>query len=519
MRRARELVGSLAVYGSLLSVLVSASPASAADASSAPAGAHPTGAPFVAIQAPAGGRAIAIPDGWVACAATAGEWATEGDPHLLRPPPTELAIGHVAPLRVAPTSAGCAATAATIDLVATGRLAQIDAGSIALSVDEGRLDLRGKALRGIGVHWQQAERGGDDRCAQPETPAVAAAAERCSFAVARGLTADGSGVSLSWFPAGGRAVTPEVATFDVTGRRVPAAELELRPARFLLTSLVPANVSIDLVGDASRIQLTHPEAVASVDCGAASCELEGGAVVVRAVRNPGQTLAVRARLAPHVFFAKGDAVDPAPSFQVAVLPCAMTVASGDALRGVDDSNVVVKLDPRCAADAPSLRFTVGSQPARVLKIVNDAGAAFVLLRVGRLEGDELSVSALRGDTEASVVGVARARTRAAPQPRGKLELEHGGTIDFIPTNRSAVVRFASAEDHARLVLLPLDGVYDVLAESGATAIRGVQGAAGFVALHFAYRVERARAKGGERPLRDRRICGERQAPARGALVR
>ena len=71
-------------------------------------------------------------------------------------------------------------------------------------------------------------------------------------------------------------------------------------------------------------------------------------------------------------------------------------------------------------------------------------------------------------TDASVVGVARARTRAAPQPRATLELEHGGTIDFIPTNRSAIVRFASAEDHARLVLLPLDGVYDVQAEPGAT---------------------------------------------------
>ena len=56
----------------------------------------------------------------------------------------------------------------------------------------------------------------------------------------------------------------------------------------------------------------------------------------------------------------------------------MTVASGDALRGVDDSNIVVKLDPRCAAEAPSLRFAIGTQSARVLKTVTDGGAAFVL---------------------------------------------------------------------------------------------------------------------------------------------
>ncbi len=446
---------------------------------------------LVAIQAPAGGRAVTIPDGWVACAPAAGEWATESDPHLLRPPSNDLAIGHVAPMKVAPNASACAGSTTTVDLVATGKLPQIDPASIALGVDEGRLDLRGRALRGIGVHWQQAERGGDDRCAQPDagTGPNAATAERCSFAVARGLSADGSGVSLSWFPAGGRAAGADVATFDAAGRRVSPSELALHPARFLLTSLVPSNPSIDLVGDAARVTLTHPEAVASVDCGAANCEIEGGAIVVRAVRNPGQTLVVRARLAPHVFFAKGDAVDPAPSFQVAVLPCAMTVASGDALRGVDDSSVVVKLDSRCAADAASLRFAVGTQPARVLKIVTDGGAAFVQIRVGRLDGEELAVTASRGDVDGSVVGVARARTRGAPQPRASLQLEHGGKIDFIPTNRSAVVRFAGADDHARLALLPLDGVYEVLAAPGATAIRGVKGAAGFVALRFAYRVD------------------------------
>jgi hypothetical protein len=442
-----------------------------------------------AIQAPAGGRAVVVPDGWIACAATAGEWATESDPHLLRPPASEAAIGHVATMRIAASAGACATSTALVELVATGRFPQIDAASIALSVDEGRLDLRGRGLRGAGVHWQQAERSGDDRCTQPEPPTAGVPAERCSFGVARGLSADGSGVTLSWFPAGGRAAASDVATFDATGRRALPAELAVHPARFLLTTLVPSNVAIDLVGDSSRIPLAHPEAAASVDCGAANCELDSGAIVVRAVRNLGQALAVRVRLVPHVFFAKGDTIDPAPSFQVGVLPCAMTIASGDALRAVDDSSVVVKLDARCAAEAASLHFAVGSQTARVLEIVQDGGAAFVLLRVGRVEGDELAVTALRGDTEASVVGVARARTRAAPQPRASLELEHGGPIDFIPTNRKAIVRFASAEDHAHLALLPLEGVYEVLATPDATAVRGVKGAAGYVALHFAYRVE------------------------------
>ena len=379
-----------------------------------------------------------------------------------------------------------------MELVATARWPQIDAASVTLSVDDGRLDLRGHGLRGVGVHWDAGDRAGDDRCAQPDAQPGTAGLERCSFGVARGLPAETNAAPLHWFPAGGRATGPLVATFDATGRRAAPGELALRPARFLVSNLVPSNVAIDLVGDASRIPLAHPEAVASAECGAANCEVEGNAIVVRAVRNLGQSLSLRLRLAPHVFFAKGDAVDAAPSFQVGVLPCAMTIASGDALRGVDDSNVVVKLDARCAAEAPSLRFSVGAQgmqAARVLKIVTDGGAAFVALRVGRVEGDELAVTALRGDTEASVVGVARVRTRAAPQPRATIELEGGGPIDFIPTNRAAVVRFASAEDHARLVLQPIDGVYEVLAAPEATAIRGRKGAAGFIALHFAYRVE------------------------------
>jgi hypothetical protein len=445
-------------------------------------------AAVVAVQAPAGARPITLPDGLVACAPTAGEWTTDADPHVVHPPKDEAAIGHVAPMKVAASAAACAASTAAVDLVTTGRLPAIDAASVSLAVDEGRLDLRGRGLRGVGVHWQEGEHAGDDRCAAPESPAGAAAGvERCSFGVARGLPAD-AGASLSVFPAGGRAATADVATFDVNARRVADAELALRPARVVVASLVPPNVAIDLVGDASRIPLTHPEAVASVDCGAASCALEGGAIVVRAVRNIGQTLAVRVRLAPHVFFAKGDALDAAPQFQVGVLPCAMSVASGDVLRDTDDTRVVVKLDARVAAEAPQLRFTTPSQSAPVQSIVSDGGAAYVLLRVGRVGGEELAITALRGDTDASILGVARAKTRAAPQPKATLELEAGGAIDFIPTNRSALVRFAGAADHGRLALLPMEGAYEVVADPGGAAIRGLKGAAGFVALRFGYRV-------------------------------
>src|SRR5262249_28065140 len=142
-----------------------------------------------------------------------------------------------------------------------------------------------------------------------------------------------------------------------------------------------------------RVPLTHPEAVTSVDCGSASCELTGGAIVVRSLTKQIGALSVRARLAPHVFFAKGDSFDPAPQFSVGVLPCAMSIASGDAIRGADGARVVVRLDARCASEARTLKFAVASGPAKVLRVENDGGAAFVLLRVGHIEGEELAVTA------------------------------------------------------------------------------------------------------------------------------
>jgi hypothetical protein len=477
------------------------------------------------LQAPAGGHAIALGEGRVACAAVAGDWAAEADPHEVRPPKDEAAIGRAVDLRVAPSAAACATTTATVTLVATSKLPAIDPASITLAVDEGRLDVKGRGLKGLGVRWQAGERAGHDRCAQPET--TAPAGERCSFGVGRGLPADPGGVVLTLIPAGGRGGAG-VTTFDATGRRVSEAELSVHPARIVVGALVPTDVSIDLVGEGgSRVPLAHPEAVASVDCGAASCEIAGGAILVRCVTKQVGALAVRLRLAPHVFFARGDALEAAPAFSIGVLPCAMAIASGDALRGVDGARVVVRLESRCANEARTLRFAVGAAPVDVLRVESDGGAAFVLLRVGRIEGEELAVTALRGDAESSVVGVARTHTRAAPQPRASIELEGRGAIDFIPTNRPALVRFTSPGDRGRLVLSPLEGAYAVTTEATAAMIRGLKGAAGFVALRFGYRVDGLPASlsavdlavipdGLERPLREANVPAPLGASALGA---
>lgn len=165
----------------------------------------------------------------------------------------------------------------------------------------------------------------------------------------------------------------------------------------------------------------------------------------------------------------------------------MSIASGEALRGTDGSRAVVRVDARCAGEARTLRWYSAGRALDVLSAVDSAGATFVLLGVGRVEGDELVVTASRG-TDSSLVGQARIRTRPLPPSHAALALEGGAPIDFVPTNRPATVRWAKSQGAGELVLLPVDGVYDVTEKDGVSSVQGLTGAGGFVALRFAWRV-------------------------------
>jgi hypothetical protein len=105
-----------------------------------------------------------------------------------------------------------------------------------------------------------------------------------------------------------------------------------------------------------------------------------------------------------------------------------------------------------------------------------------------VEGDEVAVTASRAGADQSIVGQARARARALPPPHATLTLQDGQTIDFVPSNRPATVRWAKAQGSGELVLLPLEGVYDVSVKDGVTIVQGQGGSGGFVSLRFAWRV-------------------------------
>jgi hypothetical protein len=436
-------------------------------------------------QAPVGGNAIALGPGRVACAGTSGDWSIEQDGHSLRPPTGNDAIGRAVDARIALSKEACATAPAPITLVAIGRSPAIDASATTLFVDGMRVDLRGRGLKGAVVRWHIGDRSGVDRCVQPQPEA---GAERCVVAVGHGLPADPTEPDLDLLPAGARFGT-DVVTWDASGRRVAADEMVLRPARVVVDALVPSDVTIDLAGGtSSRIPLVHPEAVTGADCGAASCTVSGSVVVVGGLASVSNSLAVRLRLAPGVVMRRADTLDAAPLIQVPVLPCAMSMASGDAIRGVDATRAVVRVEARCAAEAGSLRWFSAGRMLDVLSVFDGGGAAYVLLGVGRVEGNDLVITATRAGPDGSTVGQARARTRGLPPPRASLVLDGGQSIDFVPTNRPALIRWAKIQGAGELALLPLEGIYTVQERDGAMRIQGERGAGGFVAMRFAWRV-------------------------------
>ena len=439
-------------------------------------------------QAPIGGAPLPVGSSRVVCGTAAGGWVVGAGGTMLRPPTGDRSIGKPVDVRVAATADACSGSGSTLTLIATGRAPTLDLSMTTLAIDEARLDIHGAHLRGVGVRWRVDARSGIDWCNAPESDATG---ERCSLAVGRGLPADTNATTLTWLAAGSR-VASDVVTFDENARRVSDDDNSLHPARVTLTTLIAPDASIDLAGGTtSRVPLTHPEAVTFADCGAAECTVSKGAVVVANIANTTGALAIRLRLIPHVYLQHGDTPDAFPVVSVSVLPCSVASAAGEPLRGLDDTRIVVRLDARCASDARNLRYFIGGgRAAEVEDVVADAGAALILLRVGRVDEADIALTVSRAGVDNSVVGQTRLRTRTLPAPHTILELPEGGGVDFIPTNRPALVRFAQPlGGSGHLVLSPLPGIYRVTTRDGATTVQGERAAAGFVALRFAYRVD------------------------------
>jgi hypothetical protein len=360
----------------------------------------------------------------------------------------------------------------------------IDPGSVVFFPDEGRLEVKGRHLTGVRIRWTSVNGPSASRLDGSTTnasetvcaaPTIAAGSEQCTFSLPRTLRAD---VSLLWLPPGSDGGAPGTSE----------AGAPLRPARVVLDRLLPPAATVDLTSGLGRVPLAHPEAVAVVDCGQARCELAESGIQVLAISGAASTLSLRLRLSPHVFLRRGEAVEATVSGAVSVLHCSMTIASGPPPRRADLTRLIVRIDERCGSSARELHWTMNGESAEVQRIEKDQGAVYVQLGVGDIEDAQVTITASRPEPDGSVIAVARIATRPAPQLRAILDLPGLGRIDFIPTNRDAIVRVGSPGDHARLVVLPIEDVYRVGSSPAGTTIRGDAGAGGFVALRFSYRV-------------------------------
>ncbi|HET7543614.1 MAG TPA: hypothetical protein VFK05_27265, partial [Polyangiaceae bacterium] len=439
------------------------------------------------LQAAVGGKAFTLSDGRVACAPPGGGWSIDpaSQSRALRPPTNADAIGKVTTARVADSLGLCATDSSTLDLVATARPPSIDSSSVVLLLDQGRVELHGSRLAGVALAWRSNTASGVDVC---ETPKLENGAERCVFEVGRGLSADPASGNLSIIPAGGRAGA-DVSNYDVQGERLNPSSLLLTPARVVLSNLVPQDASIDLSTGHGEVELSHPEAVASVDCGAHRCELSGRALRVRSLSSNVESVDVKFRLIPAVVVSKGSGFESAPSVSLSVVHCPMSVASGLLLRDTNAAGLVLRIEGRCAKEVPSLKFMIGSDAAEVRDTLVDSTGTDVLLFIGNTSAASVTVTAVHEDAPSIAVAVTRIETTPPPRSAASLEIPGHKNLGFIPTNRPAIVHLPPLGLHGHLVPLPVPGVYTVQKQGAEYAVIGDPDASGQVAMRFGYRVD------------------------------
>ncbi len=445
---------------------------------------------LVASSAPAVAKTVQVPEGgasvpWgrgVLCGSVPQGWAADDD--RVRPPAPDASGAREGELKVASDRTACGPSAETVTLIATGPLPDLDPAGTVFYPDDGRIDLRGQRLKGVQVLWQAGGKSGQDTCLDPQGSTKQ---QTCVVPVGRGLPGD---VVLRWLPA--RALSgADVVTFDRGGRRVDPASWVIRPARVVLSSMLGATDAVDVSQGPGRVPLVHPEAVASVDCGQARCELTDNDVVVRSFPASATSVTVRLRLLPRYSFVHGESQESSVTAVLPLLHCPLSIVSGPPLRGdVEAAQVAVRMDARCASGT-RLRWLVDGNTADVSKVVKTSSATYFLVRTGRLMRERVNITVTRADMDGTVIGVLDSPTIPAPRPRVVLELPKFGPIDFVPTNRNATLTVSGAGEHARLVPISVEGDYTATpAPDGRSyLVRGEPGATGLVALRFGYRPE------------------------------
>ena len=433
------------------------------------------------VQVPEGGGPVPVVPRGVVCGPAPVGWTIGAENRFVRPPAPDEVGPRVAEVKVAADQAACSRSTNGVTLIATGQFPEIDLASVAFFPDEGRLEMKGQHLKGLQIRWQTPQKSGQDVCLDPQPSGKQ---EQCVVPVGRDLPGD---TNLRWMPSRAR-FDADVVTYDENGTLVDANGFVLRPARVVISNMFPASGSVDVSQGPGRVALVHPETVISVDCGQARCELAEGAVAVRSFSPIATTVTVRLRLGPRFFLTHGTAQEQVVTATLPLLHCPLAVVSGPPLRDGDATQVIVRMDARCVSGT-RLRWLTDGRPADVLRTEKSSDATFFLLATGRVVSERVTIAVTRADLDGTVIGVVETATIPAPRPRVTLELPKHGPIDFIPTNRDAVLTVVGAGEHARFVPLAVEGAYAVTPapDHRSYLVRGEPGVTGFVSLRFGYR--------------------------------
>src|SRR5262249_55578324 len=141
---------------------------------------------------------VALPGNAVACDVPQG-FVVDAARKRLRPR-VDVAPGYEVTARIAPHASGCP-QAKEIALRVTADHPIIEADSVTVAIDGGRIELSGQRLQGVRVGFEADGRSGSDICLAVEKEQKR---ERCSVAIPQDLPADPRRLALIWAPAEGR---------------------------------------------------------------------------------------------------------------------------------------------------------------------------------------------------------------------------------------------------------------------------------------------------------------------------
>jgi len=426
-------------------------------------------------QLPLGGAPIAIPKVRVLCGSPPAGFSTDERRRILRPP--SEGSPRVVEINVADSPAGCG-KAQEVSVRLTAAWPEIDPAQIQFQADAGLLELHGQGLRGVQVAWQAGARKGSSTCLDVND---AGKTESCTLLLERKLP---SNAVFTLVPDGGLV---DADTFNAQGDAVAPGSRELRPARIVLDQLLAPTEALDVAQGQGQLTLPRPEAVAGVDCGAARCELLDTGISILGVPSQATSVSIRFRLAPRFFLIRGDKLENTLTANLPLLRCPMSVISGPPLRDTDENFLVVKIEPRCGHPT-RMRWFVAGEPAKVTRELRRDEGDFIVLQTARLAGGQVTITAVRSDASGSTLGGVTTNTAAPPRPRSIVELPGYGPLDFIPTNREAVLQVAGAGPKTRLIPLSTEGSTRVRQDGSRFLVTADQAGGGLANLRFGYRV-------------------------------